>query len=176
MNEKKRGLDSKLGRAVLIFSVLVVLTCVMIFLFSSQDSTQSSLTSGRITGLLRKLLCPEYDTLTPQKQAEFSTGLSLRVRKLAHFSEYLLLAQFSFQLLLALPRPRTDIVCALGALVFAAFFAATDEFHQSFVPGRAMAAKDVLIDSLGALTGLLIALRVKNILQKRQKQLLRVTD
>ena len=36
------------------------------------------------------------------------------------------------------------------ALAFAILFAATDEWHQTFVPGRDGCVRDVLIDSLGA--------------------------
>jgi VanZ family protein len=41
---------------------------------------------------------------------------------------------------------------------FCVLYAATDEFHQSFVPGRSAQVKDVGIDALGALVGLLLAL------------------
>jgi VanZ family protein len=40
------------------------------------------------------------------------------------------------------------------ALLIAAAYAATDEWHQSFVPSRTAAFDDVLIDSTGALIGL----------------------
>lgn len=43
------------------------------------------------------------------------------------------------------------------AWVLAVLFSATDEFHQSFVPGRHPAATDVLIDSLGAAVALFLA-------------------
>ena len=36
-------------------------------------------------------------------------------------------------------------------------YAATDEFHQIFVPGRAGMLTDVMIDSSGALAGILLA-------------------
>ena len=36
------------------------------------------------------------------------------------------------------------------AWVLATMYSATDEFHQSFVPGRHPAITDVMIDSLGA--------------------------
>jgi VanZ family protein len=35
-------------------------------------------------------------------------------------------------------------------------YAASDEFHQLFVPGRSGEVKDVLIDSAGAVTGALL--------------------
>lgn len=158
----------KLKAAVFIFGFLVIATCVMIFLFSSQDASESSMTSGRFTELLKKLFFPGFDELSGAEQNALKDKITMLVRKGAHFSEYLILATFSFHLLYALPRPRTDVMCALGAFLFAAFFAMTDEFHQSFVPGRAMAARDVLIDSLGALLGVFIALRLKRFAEKRR--------
>jgi len=46
-----------------------------------------------------------------------------------------------------------------AAWVMAILYSATDEFHQSFVPGRLPAATDVLIDSLGAAVALFLASR-----------------
>jgi VanZ family protein len=43
------------------------------------------------------------------------------------------------------------------ACALAAMFSATDEFHQSFVPGRYPAVTDVLIDSLGAAVAMVLA-------------------
>jgi len=42
------------------------------------------------------------------------------------------------------------------AWALATLYSATDEFHQSFVPGRNPALIDVLIDSVGAALALLI--------------------
>ena len=72
------------------------------------------------------------------------------LRKLAHFGEYLLLGL----LLYALLRRRSSPVAAAGlALVLAAAFACTDEWHQLSVPGRDGNLRDVLIDSAGAVAG-----------------------
>lgn len=40
--------------------------------------------------------------------------------------------------------------------VIAIAFAATDEFHQTFVPGRYGCVLDVLIDAAGSIIGLII--------------------
>lgn len=47
----------------------------------------------------------------------------------------------------------------LGAWVLATIYSATDELHQSFVPGRYPAITDVFIDSAGAAISLYIAYR-----------------
>jgi VanZ family protein len=46
----------------------------------------------------------------------------------------------------------------LLAWLAAAIFAVTDEFHQSFVPSRTASPVDVMIDSCGAMIGLIICL------------------
>lgn len=73
------------------------------------------------------------------------------LRKVAHLFEYGVL----FALL------RRAGLARASALVFCVLYAVTDEWHQSFVPGRRGAATDVLIDALGALTGLLAGVILK---------------
>ena len=44
------------------------------------------------------------------------------------------------------------------SVIFSVLYAVSDEFHQSFVPGRSASVSDVCIDSSGVLIGLLIYL------------------
>ena len=39
------------------------------------------------------------------------------------------------------------------AFVFSVFYAATDEYHQTFIQGRSGSLRDVLIDSIGIFCG-----------------------
>jgi VanZ family protein len=76
-----------------------------------------------------------------------STGLGswdLVLRKGAHLTAYAVLA-------VLLWRPLRH---ELAALAVAVAYAASDEFHQSFVRGRHGSSIDVLIDGIGALAGL----------------------
>jgi hypothetical protein len=41
----------------------------------------------------------------------------------------------------------------LLAVMLASLYAATDEFHQSFTPGRSPSVEDVIIDTIGATAG-----------------------
>ncbi len=79
--------------------------------------------------------------------------LDLILRKLGHFSEYAVLALLFYHPLQS--RPRAAVI----ALLLCALFAATDEWHQTFVPGRDGNIRDVLIDSSGA--GLALVFRVR---------------
>jgi VanZ family protein len=72
-------------------------------------------------------------------------GWDLLLRKVAHVTEYAVLGAL---LLRATRRPGL-------ALALAALYAVSDEVHQHFVEGRHAALVDVLIDSTGALVGIL---------------------
>jgi VanZ family protein len=68
-------------------------------------------------------------------------------RKLVHFGEYALLCFLWWRLLRArLPDRRA----ALAAFLISTLYAATDEFHQSFVDGRHGTPVDWAIDTAGA--------------------------
>ena len=49
----------------------------------------------------------------------------------------------------------------LWAIVLASVYAVSDEFHQSFTPGRNPSAADVAIDTVGAAMGSLLWPRIK---------------
>ena len=81
---------------------------------------------------------------------DLGTGLGtwdLVLRKLAHFCEYGVLG-----LLLARAAGRETVALAAGVA-----YAVTDELHQSFVPGRNAAFRDVAIDWAGVLFGVVLA-------------------
>ena len=77
-----------------------------------------------------------------------STGLGtwdLVLRKLAHVTEFAILGWLLARALAELPAFATGVV-----------YAATDELHQHFVPGREGAVLDVAIDAVGVLAGILL--------------------
>ena len=79
-------------------------------------------------------------------------------RKCAHVSEYAVLALLLWRALRSIPALRTKTLMVFGAaLVGCSVFAASDEFHQTFVKSRTPSVRDVLLDVAGALLGLLIA-------------------
>ena len=58
------------------------------------------------------------------------------------------------------------------AFLATSLYAASDEFHQLFVPGRAGLVSDALIDSLGALLGVIVFILLVKLAQvlKSRKQ------
>jgi len=83
------------------------------------------------------------------------------VRKGAHLSEYAILAVLWWRVLMhvhAEGTVRPAWACALIALLIATMYAATDEYHQTFVASRGASVQDVMIDSCGALVGVVLVL------------------
>lgn len=84
------------------------------------------------------------------------------VRKSGHLTEYALLALFLYRAvrMTKVHPPATWCrSCAQRALLLAVLYAASDEFHQSFVPSRGSSVHDVAVDAVGAGLGLLIVRR-----------------
>jgi len=78
-------------------------------------------------------------------------------RKCAHVIEYTVLALLLWRALRSVPTLRTRSVIPFGAVLLGcALFAASDEFHQTFVKSRTPSVHDVLLDIAGALLGLLV--------------------
>ncbi|MBU5440696.1 VanZ family protein [Paenibacillus sp. MSJ-34] len=71
------------------------------------------------------------------------------IRKAAHVTEFAVLTFLWMKTLLALPI-REGTAIGTGALL-SLLYAASDEWHQSFVPGRTGHAIDVAVDAVGVL-------------------------
>ena len=79
------------------------------------------------------------------------------LRKLAHVAEYLVLT-----LLLVRALRRSILGTAVPVAMAAALvYAAGDEWHQSFVPGRTATARDVAVDGVGIALAALAATRTR---------------
>jgi VanZ family protein len=78
-------------------------------------------------------------------------------RKCAHVTEYAVLAVLLWRAVRNVSVFRTKTLMIFGAVLLGcALFAASDEFHQTFVKSRTPSVRDVLLDVTGALLGLLI--------------------
>jgi VanZ family protein len=128
----------------IIWWVLITFWCGFIFFQSHQPDYISSMESNIIVDILNKLLAP----LGGVKDVSFT---SFVVRKCAHFIEYFILGILLFMGFKDINRLKQTFSISL---LLGVIYAATDEIHQYFIPGRAMSIKDVFIDSLGVLTGL----------------------
>lgn len=142
--------------------LLVILWMVLIFFFSSQVATDSNEMSTGITVLIRNFI----NQVLPNLDISIET-LNHFIRKSAHFCVYLalgFLVKNAFHV-----SDYLKIKGSFYALIISVLYAISDEYHQMFVPGRGPGVKDVIIDSLGALTGILIFIVLLNISKKITK-------
>ena len=116
----------------------------MLLIFAgSSDALSAEHTSRFIVPFLR--------WLDPHISLATIAVVHLTLRKLGHFTEYAILASLLWRGLRGTFLEVRSSLLALAAFLIAAGFAASDEFHQSFVPTRTASARDVMIDCLGAL-------------------------
>ena len=112
-------------------------------------------TSGFDTSFTYKLLKAANDFLGLGYSAVRLREMNIVVRKLAHVSEYFVLALLLWR---ALRRGREEVwrwSWAAGTLLLGAAWAGLDELHQVFERGRGSSVVDVGWDSLGLLLGLI---------------------
>lgn len=124
----------------------ILFWCTLIFVLSHQPKEESEQYSTLAIWIL-KLLGIDLN--------EWTMGnATLVVRKGAHITEYfiltvLVLRWVKYEWGFALNR-------LLPAVLLCILFAASDEFHQTFISGRVGCIEDVIIDSIGVvLAGLL---------------------
>ena len=131
--------------------ILLLLWLIFIFTLSSAPTGVSDDQSGVFVIFLSNLFNVPADH-----------ALIVLVRKSAHLFEYFVLGTLSLNVLRAF-RPRDWVHLWHFAVIFAALYAATDELHQTFVPGRSGELGDVLLDTLAALAGVIFCLLTKNV-------------
>ena len=134
-----------------LISWLPVLLWILLIFGASTDMMSSSRTS-RIIGPVLRWIHPEVSDATIR-------GVQLVVRKGAHVTEYAILALLLYRAIRRsreLPKQEWCASCAVWAWMLATLYAASDEWHQSFVPSRGGSIHDVLIDASGAALGLLL--------------------
>lgn len=148
------------GRGSLILSISVtVATAALIFWFSSQSATDSGNLSRGLAQRLLELCSIEVST----QKLSF---LNRILRKLAHFTLYLILGCGLTGIVLHMQRRISVVVCV--SILAGAVFAASDEFHQFFSAGRGPSIQDVLLDTCGVAAGSLLLAFFKYRLLKKQ--------
>lgn len=136
-------------RYILIICIIVL--CCKIFALSSQDGGVSAGTSRQFTEILLKTLGLECNDRTIEI-------INPVIRKVAHFSVYMLLG---FLTMCTCETFKWQRVYKFDfSTMFAFVFACSDELHQRLVPGRSGESADVCLDTVGAMLGVLIVLAI----------------
>lgn len=136
----------------------------------------------------------EKNTLKKKEyKYKYSSQLQKVVRKNAHYFLYMLggilLSVFFYanlgkstikantnEIRITIRKYHIFSKCIFYAMIIGILYACTDEFHQKFVPGRTYSIKDVIIDSLGIITGLLIFILLKYLITKRKDKMLKMGE
>ncbi len=143
-----------------LFTILTAAVMVVIFALSADNAEESNAKSDPVANsILYKIFA--FFNLSEEQTAKASRAVFAAVRKTAHFCEYAGLAVMMTSCFLSfyVKRPKSLIL----AWVLSSVYAVSDEIHQTFVPGRSGRPGDVIIDSLGALTGALFVFLVVTI-------------
>ncbi len=131
--------------------ILIIIWMITVFKFSNQGGTESSSTSAKVTKVIVDVIVNDKKE---ENKVQIANKVEKVVRKFAHYTIYtiggFLIMNYAYS------TDKTKKQKVSGSLLFGAFYAATDEIHQYFVPGRSARLFDVGIDSLGVMTGILI--------------------
>lgn len=149
----------------IIFGILTAVVMVCIFLFSCEDSDKSSDTSGRIVKIILRIFYEDFENMSLAEQEEIRSRISHIIRKTAHFTIYAALGFFSS---LTVGQRKLISMSTAGVILFCFGYAVTDEIHQYFVPGRACMVTDMLLDTCGGITGIIISFVCMKIFYKRK--------
>ena len=151
----------------IILIILLLCTFFVIFGFSSQDGETSGGLSRNITNKILQF-SNKYNALEQEEKEQIAGKTEKIIRKVAHFSIYTVVGLLLMGLLSTYKIKenwRMILSILLGMI-----YAASDEIHQSFIPGRSPKITDVCIDTLGVILGILLillAIKIYNrILQK----------
>ncbi len=146
--------------------VPMVFCMMLIFYFSSQEASVSSeMSGGFIEQVLSSLPGTGFHEMNAAERLNAVASAQFFFRKAAHFSIYALLGVLAILPMYVLFQKWGK--SAFAAWCVALIYSATDEFHQTFVPGRSGELRDVLIDCAGAALGILV---IYGIIRMRERQ------
>ncbi|APC38666.1 VanZ family protein [Clostridium estertheticum] len=125
--------------------ILVIGWMIIIFIFSSQV--------GEVSNENNKFVIYVFNLLGLNLNNIFGTLSNFIVRKASHFTEYFILYMLIYR---AMNKgKKIDMKIFIASILIVFLYACSDEFHQSFVPGRGPALRDVMVDTCGGLTAFL---------------------
>ena len=127
----------------------------LIYYLSGQDGVTSAGLSLKVSVKVVEIASRIFDhPLSHDEIMQYADLIHFLIRKCAHMGLYFFLAvSVSFPLYVYGLRGILLMVVAGG---FCVAFACGDEYHQSMVAGRGPSSRDVMIDSIGVLFGVIL--------------------
>ena len=163
--KKKEKLISinKINILRIILIILLLCTFFIIFGFSSQNGEQSGGISRKVTEIILKA-SSNYNKLEEEEKEIILHRTESIIRKVAHFSIYTVVGFLLMGLLSTYKiKDKWRLIMTIGIGIL---YAISDEFHQSFSPGRSPKVTDVYIDTLGVIVGALLVILIRMVYQK----------
>lgn len=158
--------NDKMSKGKIFFRYgLLILVCLVIFWFSSNNGTDSTSQSSRVVNFLSRIFFPDLEYVDAQRQLAITDMLTVLVRKGAHFTIYTLLGGLSF---CAFFQIRKMGLRYFFAVLFTFLYACGDEIHQTFVSDRTGKFSDVIIDTIGGALGSVIVLLIVTFIAARK--------
>lgn len=147
---------------MILYFLLMLAIMITIFCFSAQNAeTSKNLSNSFSESFLGKIL----DKILPRL---YSQNFSTDIRKYAHMFEFLCLgvsaALFSHELF-----NYKTVLSAVCAELICVLYSASDEWHQTFVPGRSGQLSDVLVDSYGFTSGVILLTLFLFVIMKKKR-------
>ena len=127
---------------------IVILCMLSIFLFSTDNSSESTRKSNQVILGITNLF---HKDLSNKEKKKIIDMFFVPIRKMAHFGIYLVLGISFICFLREFSIPVLKLLLLSIFLTF--LYACSDEVHQLFVPGRSGQVSDVLLDTIGASVG-----------------------
>lgn len=148
-------------RGILITALIAIF--VTIFGFSNQNSETSAGLSQKVTNFVVEFV-PSIKNMPEKEKEQAEYRIEKIIRKIAHYSIYTLVGILLMALMSTYKIKELDRIAI--SMIIGVIYAATDEIHQAFVPGRGPLVTDVILDSMGVLTGIFIVILVYKIICK----------
>ena len=146
----------------IIYLVLVLIWMLTVFSFSNQTGGESQGISQKVTKFIIEIFTNNQN-IEEFEKLELIENIDFYIRKLAHFSIYALGGILIYNYINTLKLQHKKVI--ILSILIGVIYAITDECHQYFTSGRSARIFDVLIDSLGVVTGVAIINLAKKIIK-----------
>lgn len=138
--------------------ILIIIWMITVFIFSAQKGSDSGNTSRNVTITIVKIITGN----SVNENDPLLETIETIIRKLAHYTIYsiggFLIMNYAYT------TDKTKKQKILYSILLGGGYAVTDELHQFFVPERNGNIFDVGIDTAGVITGVLMYLLLRKII------------
>jgi Predicted integral membrane protein len=153
-NDMKKSNINKTSLFLKLNAIAILFWLALIFHFSAQPAIMSG---GLSKGITKEMV------VTAEKVGIVAQGKSMdkffiskmddKIRSCAHFFMFFILGFLTYSFSKTLSKKKCAI---LPTFLFCSIYAMLDEFHQYFVPGRAVQLSDFITDCCGSALGIAI--------------------